>query len=428
MAGYVSSPPSRSPRDTRTKFAITISDASSTRSSRRTRRPASRARRWPRPGTWSSPARSRRRRASTTPRSSGRPWPTSATRDSEMGFDGTPARSSPPSSSSRPTSRRASARARACTRSRAPAIRASCSASPSTRRPSSCPRRSLRAQARAQARQGPQVEEGRVAPPRRQEPGHASSTTNGKPVAHRRRRALDAALRRRQAQEAQARPSWKTSSRSRSPRSSSTRTPSTTSTRPVASSSAAPRRLRPHGPQDHRRHLRRHGPSRRRRLLGQGPDEGRPLAPATTRATSRRTSSPPASPTSAKSRSRTRSASRSPSASTSTRSAPASVEDEKPSELCALGQGTEGERREGEARAQRESLEHEGGQEVPPRQRQRLRPRVNVRDFAAPRGFRPPGERRSSVRAVRCPSAPPILTSPWRGNHAPAFNRGCPRG
>ena len=38
-----------------------------------------------------------------------------------------------------------------------------------------------------------------------------------------------------------------------------------------------PRRLRPHRPQDHRRHLRRHGPPRRRRLLGQGPVQGRPL-------------------------------------------------------------------------------------------------------------------------------------------------------
>ena len=36
-------------------------------------------------------------------------------------------------------------------------------------------------------------------------------------------------------------------------------------------------RRRPHGPQDHRRHVRRHGPPRRRRVLGQGPDEGRPL-------------------------------------------------------------------------------------------------------------------------------------------------------
>ena len=39
----------------------------------------------------------------------------------------------------------------------------------------------------------------------------------------------------------------------------------------------APGRLRPHRPQDHRRHLRRRGQPRRRRLLGQGPDEGRPL-------------------------------------------------------------------------------------------------------------------------------------------------------
>ena len=37
------------------------------------------------------------------------------------------------------------------------------------------------------------------------------------------------------------------------------------------------RRLRAHRPQDHRRHLRRHGPPRRRRVLGQGPDQGRPL-------------------------------------------------------------------------------------------------------------------------------------------------------
>ena len=34
---------------------------------------------------------------------------------------------------------------------------------------------------------------------------------------------------------------------------------------------------RPHRPQDHRRHLRRRGAARRRRLLGQGPDQGRPL-------------------------------------------------------------------------------------------------------------------------------------------------------
>jgi hypothetical protein len=38
----------------------------------------------------------------------------------------------------------------------------------------------------------------------------------------------------------------------------------------------SPRRLRPHRPQDHRRHLRRLGPPRRRRLLRQGSDEGGP--------------------------------------------------------------------------------------------------------------------------------------------------------
>ena len=36
-------------------------------------------------------------------------------------------------------------------------------------------------------------------------------------------------------------------------------------------------RLRPHRPQDHRRHLRRHGPPRRRRVLRQGSVEGRSL-------------------------------------------------------------------------------------------------------------------------------------------------------
>ena len=36
-------------------------------------------------------------------------------------------------------------------------------------------------------------------------------------------------------------------------------------------------RRRPDRPQDHRRHLRRHGPPRRRRVLGQGPEQGRPL-------------------------------------------------------------------------------------------------------------------------------------------------------
>ena len=36
-------------------------------------------------------------------------------------------------------------------------------------------------------------------------------------------------------------------------------------------------RLRPDRPQDHRRHLRRRLPARRRRVLGQGPEQGRPL-------------------------------------------------------------------------------------------------------------------------------------------------------
>ena len=36
-------------------------------------------------------------------------------------------------------------------------------------------------------------------------------------------------------------------------------------------------RHRPDRPEDHRRHLRRHGPPRRRCVLGQGPDQGRPL-------------------------------------------------------------------------------------------------------------------------------------------------------
>ena len=54
-----------------------------------------------------------------------------------------------------------------------------------------------------------------------------------------------------------------------------------------------PRRLRPDGPQDHRRHLRRRRPPRRRRLLGQGPVEGRPVGVPTPPAGWPRTSSPP---------------------------------------------------------------------------------------------------------------------------------------
>ena len=67
-------------------------------------------------------------------------------------------------------------------------------------------------------------------------------------------------------------------------------------------------RHRPHRPQDHRRHLRRLVPARRRRLLGQGPDEGRPLRRATWRATWPRTSWRPAWPSARRCRWPTRSA------------------------------------------------------------------------------------------------------------------------
>ena len=64
-----------------------------------------------------------------------------------------------------------------------------------------------------------------------------------------------------------------------------------------------PRRgLRPHGPQDNRRHLRRRGPARRRLLLRQGPPRRSTGAPPTPRATWRRTSSPPGSRTAARCR------------------------------------------------------------------------------------------------------------------------------
>ena len=71
-------------------------------------------------------------------------------------------------------------------------------------------------------------------------------------------------------------------------------------------------RRRPDRPQDHRRHVRRHGPPWRRRVLGQGPDEGRPTRPRTPPAGWPRTSSRPASPTASRSRSRTASASPGP--------------------------------------------------------------------------------------------------------------------
>ena len=81
------------------------------------------------------------------------------------------------------------------------------------------------------------------------------------------------------------------------------------------------RRLRAHRPQDHRRHLRRHGPPRRRRVLGQGPDQGRPLGRVRGAPDRRRPSSRPGSPSGAKRRSRTRSVSRTRCRSWSTRSA-----------------------------------------------------------------------------------------------------------
>ena len=55
------------------------------------------------------------------------------------------------------------------------------------------------------------------------------------------------------------------------------KTRSGTSIRPASSSSAARMAMRPHRPQDHRRHLWRRGPAWRRRVLRQGPDQGRPL-------------------------------------------------------------------------------------------------------------------------------------------------------
>ena len=97
--------------------------------------------------------------ATTTPR-----WASTATR----------APSSPRSRSRARTSRRASPRARACTRSRAPATRASCSATRRDETPEPDARADrLRAPARAPARRRPQERQGRLPPPRRQDAGHA---------------------------------------------------------------------------------------------------------------------------------------------------------------------------------------------------------------------------------------------------------------
>ena len=72
-------------------------------------------------------------------------------------------------------------------------------------------------------------------------------------------------------------------------------------------------RHRAHRSQDHRRHLRRYGAARRRVLLGQGPDQGRPVrrVHGALRRQERRRGR--RSPTAASSRSRTRSARRTPS-------------------------------------------------------------------------------------------------------------------
>ncbi len=59
-------------------------------------------------------------------------------------------------------------------------------------------------------------------------------------------------------------------------------------------------RLRPHRPQDHRRHLRRRGPAWRRCVLRQGSDQGRPLGGLRGALSSPRTSSRPVSPTAAR--------------------------------------------------------------------------------------------------------------------------------
>ena len=68
-------------------------------------------------------------------------------------------------------------------------------------------------------------------------------------------------------------------------------------------------RLRPDGPQDHRRHLRRHGPPRRRRVQRQGSVEGRPLRRLRRALGREELSSRRASPSASRCRSPTRSAS-----------------------------------------------------------------------------------------------------------------------
>ena len=83
------------------------------------------------------------------------------------------------------------------------------------------------------------------------------------------------------------------------------------------------RRLRPHRPQDHRRHLWRCGTAWRRRLLGQGPDQGRPLGGLCGALSRQERRSRPASPSAARSSFPMRSACRSRCRSMSIRMAPA---------------------------------------------------------------------------------------------------------
>ena len=178
----------------------------------------------------------------------------------------------------RPTSRRASMRcSRAPTRKRAPATRASCSATPANETPDLMPAPIFYAHKILRPLVGsPPLRQGDGAGPGRQEPGHR-------------------AIRERQAGRRAAR-SWSrhqhlvedmTRTRSRARRALCAR---------GAAGGLDVRRdrlyinptgnfviggpdgdCRPHRPQDHRRYLWRCGPAWRRRLLRQGPDQGRSL-------------------------------------------------------------------------------------------------------------------------------------------------------
>ena len=134
----------------------------------------------------------------------------------------------------------------------------------------------LRAPARAPAHGIRVRREGRLAPPRRQEPGHARVRRRraGPRGRHRRLSTQHAPRSTRRSRREGGR---RARHRSRDPQ----EVPSTEHEdlrqpdgRFVV---GGPTATRPHRPQDHRRHVRRHGPPRRRRVQRQGPDEGRPL-------------------------------------------------------------------------------------------------------------------------------------------------------